>query len=108
MSTLKIDGLYNKQEVYDINWNRFIRLLRLLPDTNGTMKLTTEEAPTTIALEVYGNSRLWWIILAYNNLSPTATLKPSTELKLFALKDLNNLWKSILADSKTLEITRSL
>lgn len=107
MSRVIIDGTYNKQEMYNKDWNRFVRLLKQLP-IESTIKLTKEEAPTVISLDEYKNSKLWWVILLYNDLSPSPTLKPSTSLKLFKLKDLNNLWKSILSDTKSLEITRSL
>ena len=106
-NTIVIDGNYNMQEVYDANWNRFVTLLKQLP-SEYSIKLKKEESPTVIALDELGNSNLWWIILKYNNLSPQPTLKASTSLNIFRLKDLNNLWKSILTDTKTLEVTRSL
>lgn len=107
MSKVTIDGLYDKQEMYDKNWVKFVRLLKQLP-VNSSIKLTKEESPTVVALDEYGNSKLWWVLLLYNNLSPQPTLKASTSLNLFKLKDLNNLWKSILTDTKSLEVNRSL
>jgi len=80
---------------YDSITSLFERRLRKLP-AQGTHEVKAKTGrPDQVSFELYGTTRLWWVILWYNNLRFFYELVQGDTIRYPSLKDLDDLALSL-------------
>lgn len=93
---------FNAETGYDPLNSDFLRRLMVLP-TAGKVVLTSVDHNRLdlVAYRLYSTTRLWWVLLAYNEVASIEDLKPGDVIAYPSMDDLTTLYNVLVKTSST-------
>lgn len=79
-----------QEESYDVLNSQFLYVLKQLKPAGEYVVNVEEAAPDLIAFNLYGDERLWWVIMYYNDLDCFQEVVEGVTIRFPSYPDLEN------------------